>query len=107
MPQVERVCREAHHRLAELQILVEAGRVKRAIENPKLTEKQAMEILKKLGVYTLEQAPAVIIPTSYNYYAWWPWVQNYDGEIRVGAWRSAPILARAWIDQEMKKKMGY
>jgi peptide/nickel transport system substrate-binding protein len=78
-----------------------------AIENPKLTEKQAMEILKKLGVYALEQAPAVIIPTSYNYYAWWPWVQNYYGESNIGAQRFGSISARIWIDQEMKKRMGY
>ncbi len=78
-----------------------------AIENPKLTEKQAMEILKRLGVYALEQAPAVIIPTSYNYYAWWPWVQNYYGESNIGAQRFGPITARIWIDQEMKKKMGH
>jgi peptide/nickel transport system substrate-binding protein len=78
-----------------------------AIENPKLTEKQAMETLKKLGVYALEQVPAVIIPTSYNYFAWWPWVQNFYGESNVGAQRIGPVTARVWIDQEMKKKMGY
>jgi peptide/nickel transport system substrate-binding protein len=43
----------------------------------------------------------------YFYTAWWPWVKNYHGEIRVGAHRAAPILARVWIDQELKKKMGY
>ena len=63
--------------------------------------------MKKLAVYALEQAPAIILPTSYVYAAWWPWVKNYYGEQRVGGQRSAPILARIWIDQEMKKKMGY
>ena len=66
-----------------------------------------MEVMKKLAVYALEQAPCIILPTSYIYTAWWPWVKNYYGEIRVGAHGSAPILARIWIDQEMKKKMGY
>ena len=41
------------------------------------------------------------------YTAWWPWVQNYDGELRAGACRPGPIYARIWIDQEMKKKMGF
>jgi peptide/nickel transport system substrate-binding protein len=78
-----------------------------AMEDPKLTENQRMAIMKKLAVYALEQAPAIILPTSYVYAAWWPWVKNYYGEQRVGGQRSAPILARIWIDQELKKKMGY
>jgi peptide/nickel transport system substrate-binding protein len=77
------------------------------VENPKLTEKQSLEVMKKLSVYVLDQAPAIILPTPYVYTAWWPWVKNYYGEQRVGCQRSAPILARIWIDQEMKKKMGY
>ncbi len=78
-----------------------------AIENPKLTEKQAMETLKKLGVYVMEQVPAIILPCEYSFVAWWPWVQNFNGETNVGAQRFGPISARIWIDQEMKKKMGY
>ena len=78
-----------------------------AVENPKLTEQQSIEVMKKLAVYALEQAPAVIIPTSYTYIAWWPWVKNYYGESVAGAWRPGPIYSRIWIDQEMKKKMGF
>jgi peptide/nickel transport system substrate-binding protein len=80
---------------------------KTAIENANLTEKEAFEEMKKLAVYAIDQAPAIWLPGPYVYSAWWPWVKNYYGEIRVGAWRSAPILARVWIDQEMKKKMGF
>jgi hypothetical protein len=47
------------------------------------------------------------LPTPYVFTAWWPWVKNYDGELRAGAVRSGPIYARAWIDQEMKKKLGF
>ena len=78
-----------------------------AVENPKLTEKQSMEVMKKLAVYALDQAPCILIPTSYSYSAWWPWVQNFYGEFFVGAQRSGPIYARIWINQEMKKKMEY
>ncbi len=34
-------------------------------------------------------------------------MKNYDGELRAGAVRPAPIYARIWVDQEMKKKMGF
>jgi peptide/nickel transport system substrate-binding protein len=77
------------------------------VTNPKYTDKQASEALKKLSLYIMEQVPCIILPTSYFYTAWWPWVKNYHGELRVGAHRSAPLMARIWIDQELKKKMGY
>jgi peptide/nickel transport system substrate-binding protein len=72
-----------------------------------LTDKKINDMLKKLVVYAIEQDPAVILPQSYNYTVWWPWVKNYYGERRVGQQRSGPIHARTWIDQELKKKMGY
>ena len=75
--------------------------------NPNLTAKQANAELKKLIVYAIDQAPAIILPQPYSYVAWWPWVKDYYGEKRVGCQRSGPIHARIWIDQEMKKKMGY
>lgn len=78
-----------------------------AAENPKLTEKQRLEIIKKLAVYALEQAPAIVLPTAYGYSAWWPWVRNFYGEFYTGAQNSGPIYARVWIDQELKKKMGF
>jgi len=34
-------------------------------------------------------------------------VKNYDGELRAGSERPAPIHARMWVDQAMKKKMGF
>jgi hypothetical protein len=80
----------------------------KAIESdPNLSDEKANAELKKLIVYTIEQAPAVILPQPYAYAVWWPWVKNYYGEMRVGQQSSGPIHARIWIDQELKKKMGY
>ena len=55
----------------------------------------------------VEKAPYIWLPTPYVSTAWWPWVQNYGGELRAGAERPGPIHARMWIDQAMKKKMGF
>ena len=55
----------------------------------------------------LEKAPYLWLPTPYTYTAWWPWVKNYGGELRAGSERPAPIHARIWVDQELKKKMGF
>ena len=55
----------------------------------------------------VEKAPYIWLPTAHVYSAWWPWVRNYDGELRVGSERPGPIHARIWVDQAMKKKMGF
>jgi peptide/nickel transport system substrate-binding protein len=34
-------------------------------------------------------------------------VKNYGGELRAGADRPGPIHARVWVDQAMKKQMGF
>ena len=66
------------------------------------------EMLRELNRYIIEEVvPQVWLPTQNYYSAWWPWVKNYHGEIRNGAMRPNTIYARIWIDQELKKKMGY
>jgi len=55
----------------------------------------------------LEKAPYIWLPVPYVHTAWWPWVKNYGGELRAGAERPGPIHSRMWVDQELKKKMGY
>jgi peptide/nickel transport system substrate-binding protein len=69
------------------------------------SKRQAM--LKEMTREILDKAPYVWLPTPYVFTAWWPWVKNYAGELRAGAVRPGPIYARIWIDQELKKKMGY
>ncbi len=63
--------------------------------------------LKLLTREILEKAPYIWLPTAYNYSAWWPWVKNYNGELRAGAVRPWPIYSRIWVDQEQKKKLGF
>ena len=36
-----------------------------------------------------------------------PWVIGFNGEVRLGNTRDRPILARLWIDSELKEAMGY
>lgn len=55
----------------------------------------------------VDQAPYIFLPTGHTYAAWWPWVKNYAGEIYGGGFWWGPVYARIWVDQEMKKKMGY
>jgi peptide/nickel transport system substrate-binding protein len=40
-------------------------------------------------------------------YYWWPWVRNYYGEVSIEDGDIGAILPYLWIDQAMKKKMGF
>jgi len=75
--------------------------------NGERDEAKRQQMLRELTSQVLDQAPAIWMPAPYRYTAWWPWVKNYGGEMFVGAGRFAPIHAQLWIDQELKKKMGY
>ena len=70
-------------------------------------ESKRQLLLKLMTRDIVEKAPYIWLPTGHVYTAWWPWVKNYDGELRVGSERPGPIHARMWVDQAMKKKMGY
>jgi peptide/nickel transport system substrate-binding protein len=70
-------------------------------------EETRQQMARDLTADMLDLAPAIWLPVAYVYSAWWPWVKNYNGELRAGAQRAGPIYARIWIDQEMKKEMGF
>ena len=52
---------------------------------------------------------AVLIPHNAlpEGHYWWPWVKNYYGERNVADMEIPHIVSRAWIDQELKKEMGF
>jgi|688.fasta_scaffold231635_1 peptide/nickel transport system substrate-binding protein len=70
-------------------------------------ESRRQQSLKEMTRELLDLAPYVWLPTPYEYSAWWPWVKNYGGEQRGGGGRPGPVYARIWVDQELKKKMGF
>lgn len=70
-------------------------------------EGKRRQTIKELTREILDKAPYIWLPIANNYSAWWPWVKNYGGELRAGAERPGPIHARMWIDQDLKKKLGY
>jgi peptide/nickel transport system substrate-binding protein len=70
-------------------------------------EGKRQEMLKAMTREIVDNAPYIFLPTPYFYTAWWPWVKNYGGELRAGSERPGPIHARIWVDQDLKKKLGY
>jgi peptide/nickel transport system substrate-binding protein len=63
--------------------------------------------MRAMTTEMLDKAPYIWLPTPYIFTAWWPWVKGFEGELRAGSVRPGPIYARIWVDQDLKKKMGY
>ncbi len=70
-------------------------------------EPTRQRMVREMTREILDKAPYIFLPTPYTYAAWWPWVKNYAGEIYAGGFWWGPVYARIWVDQELKKKMGY
>jgi peptide/nickel transport system substrate-binding protein len=54
-------------------------------------------------------ADAGMIPMAnpYTVNCYWPWLKNYYGEVEAGSHNQIPMIARMWIDQKLKKSLGY
>ena len=85
-------CEEAYVKMCELSVL-----------NPD----EANKIHKELMYYVLDQAFAIprVAPATYN--IWWPWLKNYYGVVDLGRSNWPKWSKFVYIDQEMKRSMGY
>jgi len=70
-------------------------------------EKAAMKQFKELMKHVLDQAYVVSRPIYPQATFWWPWLKNYSGEIQVGYFDTNYWASYIWIDQALKKSMGY
>ena len=59
-----------------------------------------------LGMYFIEQQWYIWGPKDPKVNASQPWIKGYNGEVELGLSRSVAMLARIWIDSEMKEAMG-
>ena len=63
--------------------------------------------LKAVVPFILEQCVGIWCPVPRSYRMWWPWVQNYSGEWGLGCDDEQLHFYYMWIDQELKKSMGF
>jgi len=67
-----------------------------------------INIIKEANLYVIEQVFGVDPPQPYIYIGWWPWLKGYNGEIGCGARNSPEDWPKyLWVDQALKKSMGY
>jgi peptide/nickel transport system substrate-binding protein len=69
--------------------------------------KAAMATFKESMKYTLDQAYVISRPMYPLTTFWWPWLKNYTGEYSVGYVGYESWARWVWIDQSLKKTMGY
>ncbi|MBI2851032.1 MAG: ABC transporter substrate-binding protein [Chloroflexi bacterium] len=70
-------------------------------------EAKAMAMMKELMKYVLDRAYAIPRPRYNRPNMWWPWVKNYSGEWTIGYHNYRAFAGFVWLDQELKKSMGY
>jgi len=66
-----------------------------------------MALSKDLAMYVLEQAPMIGFASPIGFHVWWPWLRNYWGELDAGHLNPIPMIARLWVDEDMKAEMGH
>jgi peptide/nickel transport system substrate-binding protein len=63
---------------------------------------EAYKAVEEIRPYLIENAFRVPFPQPYSYNMWWPWVKNTFGQGAYG-----PFLKYYWVDQALKRSMGY
>ncbi len=88
------------------------------VENPELAAAQAayfaattideqMKAAQEFGMALMTQHNNIGLPMAPMYQASHPWVGGFNGETRMGNFLFHTILARLWIDQDLKREMGF
>ncbi len=62
---------------------------------------------KEADLYVVAQHWALWGPVEPSYNFAQPWVKGYNGEFYMGVWNKNAAYVRFWIDQELKKQMGF
>lgn len=70
-------------------------------------QEKRKQIIKGLSTEILDKAPSLFLPVQQVYTGWWPWVKGYQGELRGGMSNPWPVFSHIWVDQDLKKEMGY
>ena len=69
--------------------------------------KELISIIKDISLHWLNEVPYLPFPNPYFQTAYWPWVKNYYGEVESAYYNFVAMQSRIWIDQGMKKAMGF
>ena len=67
----------------------------------------AMNMFREMMKHVLDQAYTITGPQYNLSVFWWPWLKNYSGESMIGYFDQQYWAAYTWLDEDLKKSMGY
>jgi ABC-type transport system substrate-binding protein len=67
----------------------------------------ADNVHREMLKYVHTQAWVIPMPGGVSYNLWWPWLKNYYGPLSVGYLDTGTYAIWAWVDQDLKRSMGY
>jgi len=67
---------------------------------------EVKRLVRQMGLHTAEMHWMIWGTESPQFNASWPWIKGYNGEIQQGSEYNYPF-PYLWIDQDLKKEMGY
>ena len=87
-------------RYPELDSLIEAAEAT-------ASEEERQKLAKEVDMYTMENHWWIWGPKTGSYMAHQPWLAGFNGEIWLGRMDFLTVIARVWIDSELKAEMGH
>ena len=71
------------------------------------TVEEQFEAAKAYNMFVIEQHMQIWGPLAPQFQVNNPWVKGYNGEYSLGEIQYHTVLARLWIDQDLKREMGF
>ena len=71
------------------------------------TTEEQNAIYRQMNQHVIENFYTIWAGNAPTYEVTQPWLKGYNGESWMGNGQRIPVIARLWIDQDLKKEMGY
>jgi peptide/nickel transport system substrate-binding protein len=68
---------------------------------------ESLRLAKEAAIIIINEAPYIPIAVASSGHFWWPWIKNYYGETNFQDMDIAGIIVRVYLDQVLKKELGY
>ena len=71
------------------------------------TLEERNRLTKEANLYALGLNFHITAPVTPQFNVAQPWLKGYNGEVSIGNQQYTSLLARLWIDQDLKRELGF
>ena len=75
--------------------------------NMELDDDKRNEMAKEAALIAMRNVPGIPLYLGASRLYYWPWVKGYYGELSIHDWSLSGLTPYMWIDQNLKKEMGF